>query len=296
MSTIRRVMAMNKLDKLFKKAKKVPINKHSKIIIMSDIHRGIGNVNDNFTNNKLLYEKALRHYYNRGFTYVELGDGDEMWEVKDYNKIVENYIDIFKLLRKFYLENRFIMIYGNHDICKRNKKVLEKYFYSYYNYKKERNEKLFEHLQIYESLVLDYIGFQIFLLHGHQVDFLNSNIWRVSRFLVNHIWKKLEFIGARAPVTLAKNYEIENKNEKKLERWSIKNKNMIIAGHTHKAIFPTNSDSLYFNDGSCIHKDGITCLEIKNGKISLIKWFYKIKRNKILFKRKVLVGNRLIRE
>ncbi len=284
---------MKKLDKLLKRAKVVPVKNSTKMVIMSDIHRGINNVNDNFHKNKLLYEKALKHYYKKRFTYVELGDGDDMWEVSNYHQIITTYLDTFKILKKFYLSNRLLMIYGNHDICKRNKRVLEKYFYSYHDKKKMKNEKLLNNLDVYESIILDYRGMEILMLHGHQVDFLNSNIWRISRFLVRYVWKKLETIGFRAPITLAKNYEIPNKKEKKLIGFSNKKKLMIIAGHTHKAIFPTNNASLYFNDGSCIHKDGLTCLEIKNGKISLIKWFYKAKKNKILFKRKILNERKL---
>ena len=40
--------------------------------------------------------------------------------------------------------------------------------------------------------------------------------------------------------------------------------------------------SLYFNDGSCIHPNGITGLEIENGCITLVKWSYKIKKDNIV--------------
>lgn len=293
---INKGLKMKKLDKLFKRAKVIPTSKNTKIVVMSDIHRGINNINDNFHKNKLLYEEALKHYYKKGFTYIELGDGDDMWEVNDYYKIIETYKETFKLLKKFYLKKQLLMIYGNHDICKRKKKILEKYFYTYYDKRKNKNEELLNNLNVYEAIVLNYRNLKIFMLHGHQVDFLNSNIWRISRFLVKYIWKKLETIGFRAPMTLAKNYELPNKNEKKLINFSNKKKMMVISGHTHKAIFPINNTSLYFNDGACVHKDGITCLEIKNDKISLIKWFYKAKKNKILFKRKILNEKKLIIE
>lgn len=284
---------MHKLDKIYKNAKKIDIYKHSKIVIASDCHRGIDNINDNFAKNKWIYKKALKYYYDNGFTYIELGDGDEMWEVKNYNKIIEAYPDIFKLLKKFYQENRFFMLYGNHDICKRNKKVLKKYFYNYYDYEEKRYKELFTDLEVYEAIVLDYFGFKIFLLHGHQVDFFNSTLWKVSRFLVKHVWKKLEHLGIKT-ISFSKNYKELNRNEKKLERFGNKKKTMVIAGHTHNAIYPTNKKSLYYNDGSCVNKDGITCIEIENGKISLIKWFYNFNSNNTSLERKVIIGNRYI--
>ena len=126
-----------KLDKKFEKSQRIPIDNNTKIVIMSDCHRGAGDNLDNFIKNQTIYEAALLYYYNSGFTYIELGDGDEMWEVKNYQDIIEVNLDVFKQLKKFYETNRLIMIYGNHDISKKSKTILEKYFYKYYN--KETN-------------------------------------------------------------------------------------------------------------------------------------------------------------
>ena len=101
---------------------------NTKLVIMSDCHRGIGNNQDNFMKNKDIFETALRYYYTQGFTYIELGDGDEMWEIKNYNDIINKNINTFKLIKKFYTSNRFIMLYGNHDICKKYRHILKKYF------------------------------------------------------------------------------------------------------------------------------------------------------------------------
>ena len=72
-----------KLDRIFKKSKRIPINDNTKIVIMSDCHRGSGNNHDNFIKNEKIFESALRYYYINNFTYIELGDGDEMWEVSN---------------------------------------------------------------------------------------------------------------------------------------------------------------------------------------------------------------------
>lgn len=281
-----------KLDKIFTKSKRIPIDNSTKLVIMSDCHRGAGDNFDNFVKNQNIYEAALTHYYNNGFTYVELGDGDEMWEVKNYKDIINVHLDSFKKLKKFNDSNRLIMIYGNHDISKKSQAVLEKYFYKYYNEKTKKEEPLLEGLNVYESLVLNYQNYDIFLIHGHQVDFLNSTLWRFSRFIVRYIWKNLEHIGIKDPTSAAKNYRVSKKIEKKLKEWSLKNNKIIIAGHTHRAIFPKMGESLYFNDGSCIHPNGITCIEIENGNITLVKWETKVKKdNLISVRRKVLEGN-----
>lgn len=280
-----------KLDKYFKDSKRLLIDNNTKIVIMSDCHRGAGDNFDNFVKNQNIFEAALNYYYRRGFTYIELGDGDEMWEVDNYKNIVDAHLSSFKVLKKFYDSNRLIMVYGNHDISKKSSNILQNNFYKYYNNITQKEEKLLDGLVVYESLVLNYKSYDIFLIHGHQVDILNSTFWRFSRFLVRYFWKNLEHIGIKDPTSAAKNYKVQKITEKKLKEWSIKNNKILIAGHTHRAIFPKIGQSLYFNDGSCIHPNGITCLEIENGNITLVKWEFKINNDDLIsVGRKVLEG------
>ena len=78
-----------KLDKIFENSEKLSIDDNTKLIIMSDCHRGDGNNYDNFLKNRNIFKAALNYYYDKGFTYIELGDGDEMWEVKNYEVSVD---------------------------------------------------------------------------------------------------------------------------------------------------------------------------------------------------------------
>lgn len=263
---------VKKLDKIFARSKKVDINNNSKIVIMSDCHRGFGNIEDNFKKNKDIYNSALQYYFDNGYTYIELGDGDEMWEVKNYQKIIDEHIESFRKIKKFYDDKRFLMIYGNHDIVKKKISILKKYFYVYEDKTTKKREDLFFNLKVYESLVLQYMKYDIFLIHGHQVSFLNSTLWPIARFLVRHLWGKLEQMGFSDPTSAAKNYTAKNRVEKILQKWSEENNKILIAGHTHRPIFPAPSRGLYFNDGSCVHPNGITCIEIERGNISLVKW------------------------
>lgn len=284
-----------KLDKIFKNSKRLFMDDSTKLAIMSDCHRGSGDNYDNFVKNQNLFKAALQYYYAKGFTYVELGDGDDMWEVKDYENIIEVHLEAFKQLKKFNNSGRLIMIYGNHDMVKKSPAVLEQYFYKYYNTITKKEEPLLDSLIVYESLVLNYKNYDIFLIHGHQVDFLNSTLWRLSRFLVRYVWKPLENIATKDPTSAAKNYQVSKNTEKRLEEWSTQNNKILIAGHTHRAIFPKIGQSLYFNDGSCIHPNGITCLEIENGNITLVRWEFEVNKDEfILAKRKVLEGQESI--
>lgn len=282
---------MNKLNKLLKEAPTLNINNASKIVIMSDIHRGIGNNSDNFIKNRNIFAAALNSYFKKGFIYIELGDGDDMWEVKNYNEIIKEHIDIFKILKKFHQENRLIMLFGNHDKCKSSKVVLEKYFYQYKNTSTNKEETLLENVSVKETILLKFQNHDLFLVHGHQGDFLNDNLWKLSRFLVRYIWKNLELIGVNDPTSAAKNNKVKNSVEKRLKKWSLNNQKILIAGHTHRAIYPTPGQSLYFNDGSCVNPDGITCIEIENSQITLVKWYLNVKEdNAIYVERKIMNG------
>jgi len=285
----------HKLSKIFKASPRLLIDNNTKIVIMSDCHRGAGDKFDNFLKNKSIYLHALHHYYQKGFTYIELGDGDEMWEVKNYKDIIYTHLDIFKLLKKFYNSKRLIMIYGNHDIVKKSPQVITKYFYKYYDKNLNKEIPLLYNLTVNESLILNYYGYNIFLIHGHQVDLFNSLFWKLSRFLVQNFYRILEKIDLKNFTSIAKNHQIDQITEKKLNKWSSKNHKMLITGHTHRAVLPQLGQSLYFNAGSCIHPNGITCLEIEKGNITLVRWKIQGNNNKTpSFERVVLAESERI--
>ena len=97
-----------RLDELYRDSEKIPIDNHAEFVFMSDIHRGDNSISDEFGQNRLLYDHALQYYYNAGYTYVEVGDGDELWEVSDYRYIARAHPAVFEKLRAFQKEKRLI--------------------------------------------------------------------------------------------------------------------------------------------------------------------------------------------
>lgn len=95
-----------RLEKSFRKAPVIPLHSHSKVVLISDCHRGTGNSNDNFLKNQHLYYAALQYYYSRGFTYIEMGDGDELWENRSLSTIREIHSEVFWQLSLFEKEHR----------------------------------------------------------------------------------------------------------------------------------------------------------------------------------------------
>lgn len=259
------LIGSKKLDKLLATSPKIYFDDNSKIILMSDCHRGNGTWSDDFFKNRNIFKAALNYYYNNNYIYIELGDGDELWENKDMKDIVDEYPDLFQLLIKFHKANRLYLIYGNHD------RIKKKQFF-------------FRDINSYEGLVLRHLYRKrnILLIHGHQTDFLNYRLWPINQFLVRYLWKNLELLGFQDPSSAAKNNRKGNIIDKRISFWSKTRKQVVIAGHTHRALFPNAHDSIYFNTGSCVFPSGITGVEIDKGMISLIKWSTQVKNDGIL--------------
>ena len=286
MSTIKRI------SKVFESAEEIPFDDSSKIVLMSDCHRGDGNWSDDFSKNQNIYFGALTHYYDEDYTYIEIGDGDELWENKRLSEIKMVHSDVFWLLSKFYNKDRLKLIFGNHDIVKRNDKFVKDNLYSYFDEQRKKNVSLFKNIKLHEGLILRHsvTKNKIFLIHGHQVDFINSKMWKITRFLVRYLWKPLNFFGVNDPTRTAENYHKKQAIEKKLIEWSIEKKQMLIAGHTHRPMFPEVGEPPYFNDGSCVHPRCITAIEIDSGKIQLVKWYVNTREDGTLFIDKAVLG------
>lgn len=245
---------IKRLDCAFETAPQLPITNDTKYVFFSDCHRGNGSNNDNFLKNENAYLAALEYYYKNDFCYIEVGDGDELWENRCLKQIKEIHEKVFSLLSCFQKENRMYMLFGNHDMVKKNMPF------------------------IHEALIFCHKNktTQLRVTHGHQADFLNSVLWKLTRFLVRYFWTPLESLGYLDPTSAAKNNTRRQKTEKRLIRYAKEKDCLILCGHTHRPVFGS-SDSPYFNCGSCVHPNGITCIELDGFQARLIRWHTCVK-------------------
>ena len=89
--------ADKRLNAAFAHAPVLPLTPSSRYILFSDCHRGCGTNNDNFLKNQNLYFAALQHYYTHGYTYIELGDGDELWENRSFDTIKSIHLSLIHI-------------------------------------------------------------------------------------------------------------------------------------------------------------------------------------------------------
>jgi len=113
-----------KISGAFENSYTIEFDDQSKFVLFSDLHRGINDWSDDFAHNQNLFFYALRDYFEKGFTYIEVGDGDELWENKHFSDIRYAHSHIFWLLKEYFQQGRFHIIYGNHDIERQDKKTV----------------------------------------------------------------------------------------------------------------------------------------------------------------------------
>lgn len=263
-----------RLYEAYRGARRVPLTAQSKYILFSDVHRGDNSISDEFAHNQNIYYHALNNYFKEGYTYIEVGDGDELWEHSKFKDIRNAHGDVYSLLSQFHQEDRFLMLYGNHNMELKRPSIVMRNLYHFFDEFLDHEDVLFPAIEVQEAVILeDQINKrEVLVLHGHQGDLFNDQLWWITRFFHRYFWRYLHLIGFRNPASPAKNRVKRHKIEKSYNRWIFDNKMPIIAGHTHRPKFPSDGDLPYFNTGCCIHPRNITGLEIVGEWIALVDW------------------------
>jgi len=271
----------NRLNECFNKAELIEFDNDAKYIMFSDVHRGDNSMSDEFAHNSNIYYHALNKYLKKGYTYIELGDGDELWEHSKFNDILRAHSDVFMLLREFYNKDRFKVLYGNHNIYLSKKLWVRKNLFKFRDDFLDKKSDLFPGIKPIESIRLKYkeTGQEFLLIHGHQGDLLNDKIWYPSMLSLRFFWRFLHIMGFQNPSSPAKNRVKRHRIEKNFSKWINKKKIAIICGHTHRPKFSKKKEIPYFNTGCCIHPRGINGVEIVNGQIMLIDWRVRPERD-----------------
>jgi len=258
-----------------------------KFIIFSDHHKGNKDHGDDFAGNEPNYLAALDYYLANNFTYINLGDSEELWKYTPGQVISKN-ITALRAEAKFQMQKKYYKAFGNHDITWKNKLDVDKWFKDIFTLP----------LPVLEGILLktntDTKPLSIFLTHGHQGDKMSDNN-SLSTWLVAHVWRPIQRYLEINVNTPAKDYRLRDKHNIMMYEWSSCKENLLlITGHTHKPVFASGKYSdhesnkidesfsgdkkiylkpSYFNSGCCCYNDGdITGIEIADGKISLIKW------------------------
>ena len=261
---------IKQFKRVFANAPHLSASDHPRIVLMSDCHRGTGTWADSFLSNRPIYTAALKYYHQKKFTYIELGDGDELWENRRFIDIYRTHKEVFQLFQAFHDDGRLFLLYGNHDRIK----AASASFWNGTPYE----------FPFYEALIIDYdTGPDLYLFHGFQGDLINDRLWKLSRHLVRNLWRPLELHGVKDPTSAAKNYTKKREIENDFITFSCENQCILAAGHTHKPTLMKTDCGFYMNSGSCIHPGAITAIELRPSSATLVKWSICSKKDMSLY-------------
>jgi UDP-2,3-diacylglucosamine pyrophosphatase LpxH len=264
--------AHRRLTEVFRSAPVIPFDNRTPLVFFSDIHRGICGKTDPFIKNERMYYHVLKHYLEAGFTYVELGDGDEMYKY-DLNVIQNHCGQIYQLLHDYNRQGQIVLIAGNHDLSIGHSRQIDK-----------------DGIIAHEGVILeDTVSHeQIFAVHGHQSDIFSDHYRSFSRTFVRYFQDPLFSLGIISfdldgnlccfgnrplPKWIANFIECsQDKIEKRIKSWVLNNRQMLICGHIHRYFSSSSVNLPYFNTGSCLIPDLLTGFEIFRGKIEQVRW------------------------
>jgi len=277
-----------RLSEVLAGAPELAFNDSSKFIFFSDCHRGDNSAADEFAPNQPLFLHALTQYFEQGYSYIEVGDGDELMKNKSFEVIRRAHQAVFDLMRRFHEAGRLYMVYGNHDLVRRNPEVVARTLHQYFDEARKRIEPLFAGIEVYEGLRLHHApSNQSFLVvHGHQGDLIDETLHRAGKFLVRHVWRRMQQSGIQKPGVWYSAWRGRNSKggdtcgvnlhlrafEQRLAAWARSQGLPLITGHSHRPIFAPSVDTPVFNCGSCVQRDQISGLEVSDGTISLVNW------------------------
>ena len=254
-------------------------------IIFSDQHKGTKTFDDDFLSNQVNYIAALNYYQQKKFSFINLGDAEELWECKP-EKVTAAYESTLKAEAVFQEGDKYYRTFGNHDLLWKNNLDVMLYLKKIFKMPLPVFEGIVLRMEINLSSPID-----IFLTHGHQGDKMSDNN-AFSTWVIAHVWSPLQRFLQININTPANDFSLRNKHNHLMYEWSSESKNLfLITGHTHKPVFasgkyaenalhkidtsesPHQLRPTYFNTGCCCFSDGdITGIEIADGYFRLIKW------------------------
>ncbi len=287
-----------RLTEAYESAKVIEFDNTSRYVWLSDAHRGDGSFSDEFMKNKNTFVAALDHYFAEGYTLIEAGDGDELWEFRAAHILKANAM-VFERLRRFHTHGRYLRMFGNHDMEMSNPVYVHNHFQVAPHPLTGHPNRVLPGLVVHEAILLRHAatGAELLTVHGHQGDLPNDQNWRLTRFTFRLFWRRLHALGIRSPSSPVRNSFKRHKVERNFTKWIRQHHVPLICGHTHRERFPRADEVPYFNTGSCVFPGYITGLELSDGNLSLVSWRVEADERRYLrIVRRVLAGPRPVND
>ena len=306
------------LTRLFEETPLSDLRESEPLVIFSDLHLGDGGRTDDFLNNSDLFIHALREYYHEaGYTLILNGDIEELQRFRLHD-ILARWEPVYSLFSDFRREGRLRRLVGNHDmdllaIADHGFEVEHALRFTYHRetifvFHGHQTSVRFER---YNHLVGLGLGFfanpftitnypvahdsrkrfrteqrvyefassnRLLAIIGHthrplfesmsKIDTIRFEIERLCRKYPKASFRKQESIERAVRSHKAELARIREEEDQMASVTSLYNANLLIP--------------CMFNSGTVVGKRGMTCLEVRDGTISLVHWFDEKRSQKYL--------------
>ncbi|MBN1196480.1 MAG: metallophosphoesterase family protein, partial [Candidatus Aminicenantes bacterium] len=206
-----------RLDRLYASAVVHQLEKHDRLVVISDLHMGDGGRLDDFSHNGPLLENALKHYYlPEGFHLLLNGDIEELQRFS-MDRVRARWRELIHVFSEFESLNRLTRLIGNHDMSPASLGPGMR--------------------EPGHAVRLRTASGEILVFHGHQAALYGPLFNRILGWFLRWIASPL---GIRN-YTVAFNSRRKYRYEKRIYRFARSNRIMTIVGHTHRPLFESMS-------------------------------------------------------
>lgn len=259
------------LQRLFDSSPTFALKESDRVLILSDLHLGDGGSRDDFrSNGELLREVLARFYLPRGYTLVLNGDIEELQRFA-LPRIRGRWAELYELFGRFASGPGLHRIVGNHD------EALWRF------------GKSLDGQPLRAGIRLGFGADTMFVFHGHQATIFFERFNDLSGFFLRHVAHRLHIRSVAVRPESGRRLRTEHR----VYAFSTARGIASVIGHTHRALFESVSrgtlapagrnggstagqvppSPCLFNSGCAVGSQGLTAIEIKDGHITLVRWF-----------------------
>jgi hypothetical protein len=226
------------LDETYKDAECLPFDPATeKIVVFSDLHKGVGDDADDFRRCEHAFTMALGWYLENGYKLFLLGDAEELWE-ENPEDVLKRYPEVMRLEAEFRRRGGHERFWGNHDDLWGSRRNVKKHL--------ERRDVLGPGLNVREGLRLEVERpggdkGTIFFAHGHQGTTASDKLGPLSRWPVRHVWRRIQRKTGWSATTPARDFGLRVEHDLAMTLWAARRRVALVAGHTHRPVFATST-------------------------------------------------------
>ncbi|MEA3334557.1 MAG: hypothetical protein U9R25_01515 [Chloroflexota bacterium] len=277
-----------------------------RLILLSDLHKGVRDGADDFRRCEQVYLAALEHYWQQGYELWLIGDVEELWENLP-QPVIDAYENVLHREQSFAearQPDRYIRFVGNHDLNWYDSRQVMRYLGPFLG-----GKQVIEGLRVTVTDRGQELG-ELFLVHGHQGTLDSDHLSGLSLLVVRYIWRPIQRLLNIPSSTPSNNFQLKKRHELAMYSYAAGQPGtVLIAGHTHHPVWEGLSfqqamektiraeglpsatgkqwieeeiggeivlpgeKPCYFNTGCCSFGDStITGIEIEGGEIRLVRW------------------------